>query len=253
MGFDEKEADIYLALLSLGDATVAQIAKRSGVERTTLYPLLEKLQKKQIITRTRSAGAIIRFSPEDPEKIYGRVREYEERLKNSLPVLKAMQRRAGSTPYVTFYEGPDAYRTVLEEILLLPARTEILSFMSLKNIWSAIPEDVVQNFYKKRALKQISARVIAVNSSEARQLVKNAAVFLRSIRLIPSYLQFPSHMEIYGNRVGIISYEKQFMSVVIESEHIAAMQRAAFELMWDGAKKYEKDLPSFIYPNEIIL
>ena len=41
-------------------------------------------------------------------------------------------------------------------------------------------------------------------------------------------------MEIYANKVALISYRENFLGVIVESKEINQMQRAAFELMWDS-------------------
>jgi len=43
MGLNEKEAKVYLACLELGGATIAEIAEKSGVKRTSIYNFLEEL------------------------------------------------------------------------------------------------------------------------------------------------------------------------------------------------------------------
>jgi sugar-specific transcriptional regulator TrmB len=42
-GFDEKEAKIYLAGLEIGSGSVLGMARRTGLARTTIYPIIENL------------------------------------------------------------------------------------------------------------------------------------------------------------------------------------------------------------------
>ena len=43
LGFSEKEARVYLALLELGPSTTTEIARKSKINRTTGYDILESL------------------------------------------------------------------------------------------------------------------------------------------------------------------------------------------------------------------
>ena len=43
IGFPENDAKVYLALLELGRATVTEIGKTTGMNRTTGYDILERL------------------------------------------------------------------------------------------------------------------------------------------------------------------------------------------------------------------
>ena len=46
MGFSKKEADVYLAILSLGKGTASKIAREAQVMRTTVYEVLSSLFNK---------------------------------------------------------------------------------------------------------------------------------------------------------------------------------------------------------------
>ena len=49
-----------------------------------------------------------------------------------------------------------------------------------------------------------------------------------------SVYRFNADMEIYANKVALISYRENFLGVIVESKEINQMQRAAFELMWNS-------------------
>jgi hypothetical protein len=54
--------------------------------------------------------------------------------------------------------------------------------------------------------------------------------------------QFPftNEIDIYGNKVAILSYTGELLAVIIESESVARTQRMIFELAWLGAGKFNK-------------
>lgn len=45
---------------------------------------------------------------------------------------------------------------------------------------------------------------------------------------------FAGDIEIYKNKVAIISYKENFMGLIIKSKEIANMLRAVFELTWNA-------------------
>ena len=55
-GFTVKEAKLYIATLSLGEATATDIAKRAGIERTTSYNILPTLVRKGLVDTTEKGG-----------------------------------------------------------------------------------------------------------------------------------------------------------------------------------------------------
>ena len=49
LGFNEKEVEIYLEVLKLGQATPSRISKNTGINRTTIYSASKGLIKKGVI------------------------------------------------------------------------------------------------------------------------------------------------------------------------------------------------------------
>ena len=41
-----EQADVYLSLLEMGQGNYTEIAKKTGIKRTTLYLILEKMEKR---------------------------------------------------------------------------------------------------------------------------------------------------------------------------------------------------------------
>ena len=51
-GFSEKEAKVYLTTLELGSSPASSIARRSEINRATVYTLLEELKKRGMAMET---------------------------------------------------------------------------------------------------------------------------------------------------------------------------------------------------------
>ena len=52
IGLKAKEADVYIAILSLGQGTASKIAKKARIVRTTAYDILSSLFNKGLVTLT---------------------------------------------------------------------------------------------------------------------------------------------------------------------------------------------------------
>ena len=50
LGFEDKEIKIYLYLIKNPNSTVLQISKNIGIDRTTIYDILERLITKGIVS-----------------------------------------------------------------------------------------------------------------------------------------------------------------------------------------------------------
>ena len=71
VGLSAKAARVYLALLQLGSGTVQDVASRAGIVRTTCYPLLEELQKRGLVSTTRSGKKAVFVANLEPATIRG--------------------------------------------------------------------------------------------------------------------------------------------------------------------------------------
>ncbi len=49
LGFSEKEAKVYLACLEMGSCSVAAVAEKTGVKRSTVYVMLESLTARGLV------------------------------------------------------------------------------------------------------------------------------------------------------------------------------------------------------------
>ena len=80
VGFTEYEAKAYTALLRLGPATGYQVAKGSGIPRSMVYEILNKLVARGAVA-TQSFVEMVRYAPVPPDRILDRMRrELEDNL-----------------------------------------------------------------------------------------------------------------------------------------------------------------------------
>ena len=80
VGFTEYEAKVYVALQRCSPATGYQVAKESGVPRSTIYEVLGKLIARGAVV-TQSFGDMVRYAPVPPDLLLDRMRhEFEDTL-----------------------------------------------------------------------------------------------------------------------------------------------------------------------------
>lgn len=58
LGLNEKEARVYLAALELGEASVQEIAQKSGVKRVTAHVAIEKLKTEGLLYEEKKASGV---------------------------------------------------------------------------------------------------------------------------------------------------------------------------------------------------
>ena len=67
-GLSNKEAKVYLSLLELGTSVVSDVAKKSQINRSTAYVLLESLAKHGLVSISERKNVRL-YTPAPPERI----------------------------------------------------------------------------------------------------------------------------------------------------------------------------------------
>src|SRR3989338_386223 len=106
IGLSDKEAKVYLAGLELGKASVQDIAKKAGVNRTTVYVMVGSLENRGLM-KTMKVGKRTFFVSENPDtfldvlkKSKKEIEEKEMEIKEILPELKSLYNVAPGKPKI---------------------------------------------------------------------------------------------------------------------------------------------------------
>ena len=112
LGFGDKEASVYLALLQLGQASAYQVATKSGLKKPTTYVVLDELAKRGAVNVVpRSKKRLYRASP--PEQLLAVARERANEFEEALPRLRLLTKQ-GKTKFDTlYYQGGEGIRQAL--------------------------------------------------------------------------------------------------------------------------------------------
>lgn len=230
LGFSDKEAETYLAILSGGPDSVRNIAAKAGLNRGTTYDVLKELMRLGAVSFYNKEKKQF-FVAEPPEKLMGVVSKRIEALETSrdqltaaLPELQSLYDSGGAKPTTKLYEGTDGVRFVLEDVLATGEAYSAYSSADLRGIlYESFP-----NFTKERIRRKIFVRVVAIGDgggdaelSERRWLSKEEGA--------------PTYILIYGSKVASISLSPGGVPqvVITEDRALADTQRIIFDYVWD--------------------
>jgi len=148
-GLNGRKADVYLAALELGSASVIDISKKASVKRTTCYDILQDLMRDGLISET-VRGKKRLFVGEEPEKIQRQLKHKERLFSEILPQLQSIHNVRGSKPKIRFYEGKEGLKEVYGDTLKYNG--EILGFASY-DVVNTLGLDWADEYLKKRIKK----------------------------------------------------------------------------------------------------
>jgi HTH-type transcriptional regulator, sugar sensing transcriptional regulator len=221
-GFEPKEAEIYLAILSLGKATVTDIARKSGVKRTTVYEYLDNLVRGNLVHKT-SQGKRIMYLAENPEKIGKLLDHRKKHFEKILPDLKSVFARSSHKPQIRFYEGIEGMRAIYEE--MTKTSQTIYGTFSADKFYQVFNEKDNQKFFEN--LKQNGAIIkdLVENTPFGKKYVKSDFYKNNGMpKLLPEGFEVSVDLLVAGDKVSMMSFVN-LVGVIIENPEIAELQR----------------------------
>jgi len=253
-GLRPNQAQIYLACLNLGSASpISTIARTAKLSRTTVHDAIRKMVDIGIIIENKSESKKFKtYRAQPPEKLVTYLERQSEKFarmakeaEEILPELKSHYRGMGWAN-VYFYEGEEGLIRVYEETL--SSQEEIRAYASDAANQEALA-DYFPIYYKRRAEKGIPIRAIFTDSEKDRERFKLDKKELRTSRLLPKEkFDITPEVNFFDNKIMIADW-KEKLGIIIESEEIAKVFKQTFELAWEAAEKYHKEIEKDIEKN----
>ncbi len=240
LGLSGKEIDVYMAMLELGPTSIQEIGKKSGVNRTTCYVMIEALSRHGLVT-TFEKGKKTLFAAETPQRLLSiitrelsKVDAKKARLELALPRLLAIYNNASDKPKVRFFEGEAAIGEIRREIAGTPG--ELWEFFAVDEPMlelAAVREDE-----RIQLTSRMRGRALMAIKPGLQPRYFDTSVV--DVRVVP-YQSFPfsGNLAITDKRVYAMSLKSIGIGLVIESVEIAELMKALFQLAWTGARPWE--------------
>lgn len=244
IGFTKNEAGVYVALLELGRGTVAKIAERAGINRTTGYNLLSTLVQRGMVSSS-GKGARQEYVAESPDRLVAYMKKEAEDLVANLSAASTLVSELKSIhnvserPRVRFYEGKEGLESVYEDTLT--SHETIRAYAAVDDMHKTLP-DYFPKYYQRRVKEGIAIRAIIPATNIGKDRAEKDRAELRETALVPSNkFSFTPEINIYDNKVMIASWREQ-LGIIIESAEIADAMKKTFELAWAEAKRLNAEM-----------
>lgn len=232
VGLSKRQAEAYLALLQLEEASVKEITEETKESRTHLYDTLKSLSDKGLVSYVIKNN-IKYFHAAPPERVLDYLHEKETILLKILPSLKEQSNNRSKKPKVEIYEGQEGMKTILNDIIR--TKKDWLAIGSTGGGPYVLHDFFIERLHKDRIKNKIKLSVLFNDSEDAR---KRAVAFkklpLTELKFLPKTHQSPVTTYVYGNKTAIVMWiaiGKPF-AILIESKEVSESFRAYFNLLW---------------------
>lgn len=238
LGLSEKEALIYLALLQADNQSIQDLAKQTNINRTTVYPVLESLEKKGLVSEVQ-VGKKTHYEAAAPERLETFVErqkvlldEKSKRLKDIIPELKGVQRKEGERPVIKFFEGRDGVVSAYEEFYsgLDGADTDGYLIYNVDLINKTYSTEEQERFYQIREKKKVTPTSVYNNSTGDRVFVSPG----RRSRIDHDKYPISADITIVSDKVILSALGDHVSSFIIKSKDIAETLRSLVRYINDA-------------------
>ncbi len=235
IGLTKGEAKVYLALIELGSTTVGPLVKKSYVAYSNIYEILNRLIEKGLVSYIVKSRTKY-FQAASPQCFSDYFKKKEQDLKlqkedfsKILPRLLNIQ-TSTSNESVEVFIGLKGLKTAYEKLFSgLEKNEENLFFYIHDKKYG----DQADTFYFNIHDLIKSYKNRGVSNEEGRK-----SEFNKKVKYI-RYVNFPipGNMEVGGENMLIISWEKPVSAILIHSPSIAENFRKYFYEVWEKSKR----------------
>lgn len=229
-------AQFYLESYGTGPASIGTIAKQCAMDRSSAYIAFEQLKEAGLMGE-EAAGARKKVWAKPPKAVLAklrtdirRLRRQAESIEDAMPDLLAAYSEEEHKPVLQFFSGKEGLGRISEDILE-HAEDEILLLSNLEEEDKVFTNHDHTDFIERRVKNGVRIRVIATDSNRARTMQAADKKFLREIRFVERDA-FESETYIYGDRVAMLSFDKEIIGFIVRSKSFAQTQKWIFEQLW---------------------
>jgi len=234
-GLSNKESQVYLACLSLGDDTATNISIKSGLPRTLTYDLLERLIDLGLVSYSVKDKKKY-FRAADPKELIRIIKDKETKIQDVMGELQKLNSLKGTIrPKVEIYEGREGIKTAANDIIHSDI-TEMYALSGEKSSIAVMPVFFTK-WHHERIKNKIFVKTIYNDSGVAKDRLKNRSFGMMDYRFAPMSIGNPVTTIIYKNRILMISWTEDPFAILIENEHFYNNYKQYFEQLWKIAKK----------------
>jgi HTH-type transcriptional regulator, sugar sensing transcriptional regulator len=233
VGLEEKASRIYLALLQSGALSLSDIAKKTGIQRTTIYQHVNNLLKRGFVSKSIKGKRLL-YAPEAPSRILIEAEKGKKLFQDSAADLEALYKAARHRPSTRLYEGAEGINAALLEIGASFAPID--AFFSPEKFFKAVRRSDSNAFLKLIQEHGNVLRDLVEHDAIAEEFVKEVTKDHNSfhkVKLLPKGFTVSVDVLVTGDKVTIISFD-HMTAFIVENPEIALFHRSVHKFFWSS-------------------
>jgi sugar-specific transcriptional regulator TrmB len=170
LGFEEREISAYLALLKSGKLTATSLSERTGIDRSTIYRILNGLIKKGFVN-SFVRNNVKYFGACDPEVLVKYANEIKSEMEQKFRELSNLKISEKTKVKVEVYEGTEGAKSVLKDILKTQKDYFVFGYdCQFKKVF---PETYLEQYIRQLKERKITERMLVIEGTKIPEEYKN--------------------------------------------------------------------------------
>lgn len=233
-GLTSSQAEILSYLYQHKKAKASEIAKKAKRSRTIIYKETETLIRLNLIRKIDKPNEPTFFWAKHPSALQKLIKKREQQVQNtkrllrdSLPEIIGSYNLISNQPGIRFYEGIKGLKEIYKEILNDKKKLYLVR-TAYEPVYNSKIAPIVEEFIEKRIKRKI--KVTAIIPSDVDNKEKDARWLLKRFNVDKNMYTAPVEIDIFGDKVAILSFGDELVGTIIESKQIAQSLKQIFTL-----------------------
>ncbi len=238
----EKEKKIMFALYRLSEASVGNLAKETLINRTTLYPILNRMLSKGLVSKIQIEDkTIYKPLPLEDFKDWAESKKEKDETENAelLTWISSQKTRKQKTLLsdISYFEGEEGVKKLYADTWRNNNEKLIYCLTDYKNALETMGNFFRNEYFPQRIKHGVKVRNLVPDSEEGRKAKATAKQLLRELKFIKLFEDLEIEINIYDDKLVIVAFDKEKPSgVLIKNGKIASAMKNIFEYLWRNVK-----------------
>lgn len=244
---NEKDQDVYLALLPLGPSTLTPLSRATGLPATTVQSVLARLDRAGLVSVSKRKSRSV-YEALDPVALRRMLERQTEEVAGVIPQLQSLMRGEGGPAAIRVYQ-----RERMAEIFheALGAKGKLVhEIISARDLQDVLGEKF--HFTRRRVKAGIQLKSLRVESSEIKTYSRAAhARELREAKFLPREMTGRCSILFWDDTVAFFTPVSEGLAWTVRSKALRATLQQLFDLLWSVSRRMEAELSGGGMPRKV--
>ncbi len=237
LGLSANETRVFFYLFESTTAErTSAIARRTKLNRTTLYGILKSLCEKGLVSSVEDRG-VLTYRAIEPSFLIDSIQRQKaklssdaEKVKEFMPQIEQSRKGPGRKfPTIQFFDGIEGIEQAYEDTITNNPSRVVYGFTGANALYKVMKLDWIKYYLERRSKAGILWHAIAANSDQSRKMQLQDKAESRITKMLPTDYKFDIEIGAYENKVLITSFaEDHPLAIIIEDEKIAQTIKVLF-------------------------